>query len=216
MKLFFSILVLLSIPCMADQGGSQQIVDAMMSKISAQNFYCREKADALPGVKEFKERYADLLATNGANELPEKYKTIHFSKKDKKIIVERAGVHYLCQQENRQAISVIPNNLQMLIDLISQEFLAQRLLLISKNVDIYTYATTINKLQEIRHNNYLEIAKKSDGKIKGADADAVREIDSLENSLAKRIDELDIQNAALHGKKGVTCSVIGAYKVCYQ
>jgi len=51
---------------------------------------------------------------------------------------------------------------------------------------------------------------------KDADKQAENEIAIVETNLVKLIDELDKSNAALKNRKGVTCSPIGPYTVCYQ
>lgn len=212
-----AVLIVLPLRCFAEQTAKQQLLtDRVGLQLSSINFDCKERKARIPGGKEFEERYRDVISKAEAGAIDAGLKQKHFSSQDKRIIAERAAVQYLCQEQIRGVGAVAHQNLQVLLDLMMQRQLAERLVLVSKNADLYRYITATKELSDSQKDAFERVTKNYVENKKDADKQAENEIAIVETNLVKLIDELDKSNAALKNRKGVTCSPIGPYTVCYQ
>lgn len=214
---FCAILIVLPLRCFAEQiTNQQQLTDRVGLQLSSIKFECEEKKAGILGAKEFEERYREVISKAEAGAIDADLKQKHFSSQDKRIILERAAVQYLCQEQIRGVGAVTYQNLQVLLDLMMQRQLAERLVLLSKNADLYRYIAAIKGLSDSQKDTFERVTKNYVENKKDADKQAENEIAVVETNLVKLIDELDKNNAALKGRKGVTCSPVGPYTVCYQ
>lgn len=214
---FFSWLLAVLQPCFGEQSSSQQqLTDSVGLKISSITFDCKQRKEKIPGSEEFEQRYRDITSKADAGVIDAGLRQMHFSTQDKRILVERSAIQYLCQEQIRNATAAAEQNIQVLLDLMMQRQLAERLVLISRNADIYSYLTAIKLMKDSQLDAMSRTEKDLLNHAKDADKQVRDEIALVENNLIQLVDELDKTNASLKGKKGVVCSTVGPYKVCYR